>query len=163
MEILIGLALILTTSLAMRIKGGFRYKGKEVPNGRAISTVLFGLVLSLVCLDGYQGIVFAAAWFLGCVPELGDKLGDLKEDFLKGFIPMSLRGLWFGVPLSVASMSVLPILLSMTMPFCYALGFQLETKYPKVFKSGTNFGGWAMGEWLFGAALGLSLITLINV
>lgn len=72
--------LVFLLSIIMRIKGGLKIAGKELPEGRAISSIAFGLVMYFFCDRGWFALGDACAWWLANWLPLGEFLGNLNED-----------------------------------------------------------------------------------
>lgn len=139
-----------------------RLKGMDSPfkvSNKIISSLLFGLFTIALGYGILYAVVGACLWGLGIVPGLPE-LGKLRENNREVWEHTAIRGCWNGALLSLLFGGAFWLVIAgASMPIWYKIGFILEDMWPSTFKQGTNFGGWALGEWLFGAALGLALIS----
>ncbi len=88
------------------------------------------------------------------------KFGITQQTFY-GWAGTSLRGGYYGLALALPTMSLLPLIAGLSMPIWYWIGFEIEKKWPQTFVWDSHIGGWALGEWLYGAILGVSLALCV--
>jgi hypothetical protein len=159
-------------SLAMRIKGAdFYWRGEKMKNFLFVpfkgwSAIVFALGCALH-FDPIQSVLFGVAWLFGIMPGL-PALGEIKVNNRSVIQEVCWRGLWNGFLLSLfgfwtfGEIALAPMLAGLSMPLWYKIGFSLERKWPETFQWQSHIGGWALGEWLFGAALITALVTYGN-
>jgi len=88
---------------------------------------------------------------------VGEEIKEAQYESILEWNRSAFRGLLFGVPIALVSLSFYPLIAGALMPFGYRIGRKLQDKYPNVVKPQTNLSGWAIGEWLYGAIIGLSI------
>jgi hypothetical protein len=102
-------------------------------------------------------------WIVSVLDKLWDKLklSENHKQTFYGWVGTSIRGGYYGLALAVPTTSLLPLIAGLSMPVWYYLGFVLEKKWPKTFVWDSHIGGWALGEWFYGAVLGLSVFLCL--
>lgn len=153
------------------LKGGD--VAKRLPYGRITSSILFGVAIALVNLDIIEGLLAGVGWGLGVSPSLGEEAGAVGgfkgawgEYIEKGFgrsygIKHCLqRGVWTGAMIALGLQSGFTglIVAGAAMVPLYWIGISIR-QLPKNVPINQP---WDIGEWLYGAALGVAVgLTLI--
>ena len=144
-------------------------------DGKILSTAGFTL-LCLLIFPWWQALLMGLAWLGGIAPSIGEEIGAIGgikgnwpsdkyswfgsklllwvEDIrLWGWLSGTLRGLYFGLLLMIASLSPWFLLMGAAFPISYFAGSSLDQMMNKRIHADFKY-----GEYIFGGSIGLCLM-----